>query len=70
MSDTRTLKDDKSGDILVDRIEGAGMDFQDSVRKQYLKLAKDNKRIVTLDGCLEPNILHDLIWKTILDKIR
>ncbi len=54
-----------------DRIEGAGMDFQDSVRKQYLKLAKDNnKRIVTLDGCLEPNILHDLIWKTILDKIR
>ena len=24
VSDTRTLKDDKSGNILVDRIEGAG----------------------------------------------
>ena len=61
---SKRLKSDKP-----DRIEGAGLDFQDSVRKQYLKLAKDNKkRIVTLDGCLKPHELHDLIWKIILDK--
>ena len=61
---SKRLKSDKP-----DRIESAGLDFQNSVRKQYLKLAKDNKkRIVTLDGFLKPYKLHDLIWKIILDK--
>ena len=43
VSDTRTLKDDKSGNILVDRIEGAGHAVVDR------KIIKDNLQDIILE---------------------
>ena len=43
VSDTRTLKDDKSGNILVDRIEGAGHAVIDR------KIIKDNLQDIILE---------------------
>ncbi len=56
VSDTRTLKDDKSGDILVDRIEGAGHNVIDR------KIIKDDKTTLV-------KRLHDWIARDNVDVI-
>ena len=56
VSDTRTLKDDKSGDILVDRIEGAGHIVIDR------KIVKDEKNTLVKK-------LQDWIYKDNVDVI-
>jgi len=48
----------------LDRIEQAGIDFQSSVRDQYLKLAeKYSNRIIVIDGHDDIDTIHDNIWK-------
>ena len=51
-----------------DRIEGAGIDFQNEVRKTYLNLAKEfSNRFIVLDGYKSVNRIHDLIWGKIMN---
>jgi dTMP kinase len=48
----------------LDRIEQAGLEFQNRARKTYLKLADRNKeRFVIIDGHNEINLIHKNIWK-------
>jgi dTMP kinase len=49
----------------VDRMELETLKFHDSVRKAYLKLANDSKRIIVIDGTNEINLIHN----DIIDKI-
>lgn len=49
-----------------DRIEEAGIEFQEQVRQQYLKLAQlFSDRFVVIDGRKTPEEIHQAIWSTI-----
>ena len=49
-----------------DRIEGAGIKFQEKVREQYLKLAHMySDRFVIIDGGKTPEEIHQTIWSEI-----
>ncbi len=49
-----------------DRIEGAGIKFQEKVREQYLKLAHMySDRFVIIDGGKTPKEIHQTIWSEI-----
>ena len=49
-----------------DRIEEAGLKFQEKVRVQYLKLAHMfSHRFVIIDGTLTPDEIHQVIWNEI-----
>ena len=49
-----------------DRIEGAGIKFQEKVREQYLKLAHMySDRFVIIDGGETPEEIHQTIWSEI-----
>ena len=52
----------------MDRIEGAGIDFQNKVRKTYLKLANEYAdRFIVLDGYKSVNDIHSRIWDKIMN---
>lgn len=51
-----------------DRIESAGIDFQNKVRKTYLDLAKEfSQRFIVLDGYKSVNSIHSFIWNRIIN---
>jgi len=51
-----------------DRIESAGIDFQNKVRKTYLDLAKEfSHRFIVLDGYKSVNSIHSFIWNRIIN---
>jgi len=53
-----------------DRFESAGYDFQDKVRREYLKIIDlFPDRIIKIDGLKEPNEIHDYIINIIIKKI-
>ena len=53
-----------------DRIELAGLEFQEDVRRGYLELAKSSDgRIVTLDAMQSPDEIFEQIKKTLEGKI-
>ena len=50
-----------------DRIESAGLDFQNDVRRTYLNLAKEfSKRFIVLDGYKSVASIHRYIWDKIM----
>jgi len=54
-----------------DRIESAGLSFQEKVREQYLALCHMfSDRFIMIDGTLTPEEIHDKIWTTIKDKLK
>ena len=51
-----------------DRIESAGIDFQNKVRKTYLDLAKEfSHRFIVLDGYKSVSCIHSFIWDRIIN---
>ena len=47
----------------IDRMESAGMDFMDRVRKGYLSIAgKNMERIVILDGYQDIDTISEKVW--------
>ena len=61
----------RQGNINLDRIEKIGDNFQEKVRKQYLKLALDKaNRFIVLDGTLSIETIHEIIWKNVKNKIK
>lgn len=53
-----------------DRMESNNTDFYNRVREGYLQLAKNNSRFKVLNGLLTIEELHELIWSTIINKIK
>ncbi len=48
----------------ADRIEGAGIEFQQKVRNEYNKLAKlYDDRFITIDGSKSISVIHSTIWE-------
>ncbi len=48
----------------ADRIEGAGIEFQQKVRSEYNKLAKFyDDRFITIDGSKSISVIHSTIWE-------
>ena len=61
----------RQGNINLDRIERIGDNFQEKVRKQYLKLALDKaNRFIVLDGTLSIETIHEIIWTNVKNKIK
>lgn len=61
----------RQGNINLDRIEKIGDNFQEKVRKQYLKLALDKaNRFIVLDGRLSIETIHEIIWENVENKIK
>ena len=61
----------RQGNINLDRIERIGDNFQEKVRKQYLKLALDKaNRFIVLDGRLSIETIHEIIWENVENKIK
>ena len=51
-----------------DRIESAGVDFQNEVRKTYLNLVKEfSNRFIVLDGYKSIISIHSYIWDKIIN---
>ncbi|MBT3180568.1 MAG: dTMP kinase [Candidatus Marinimicrobia bacterium] len=60
-------KRQSNGDL--DRIENAGLSFQEKVREQYLKLAHMfSHRFIIIDGVLSPDEIHQKIWSEIQNR--
>ena len=56
-------------DIVSDRIENAGVDFQRDIRKKYLEIVNNfSDRIVKVDGNLSAEDISKFIWNIILDR--
>ena len=56
-------------DIVSDRIENAGVDFQRDIRKKYLEIVNNfSDRIVKVDGNLSVEDISKFIWKIITDR--
>ena len=54
-----------------DRIEGEGIEFQNEVRKTYLRLAKESaNRFIVLDGYKSVNSIHSYIWYKIINYLK
>lgn len=54
-----------------DRIESAGIEFQQKVREQYLELCHMfSDRFVKIDGTLPPNEIHLKIWDTLSNIVK
>ena len=52
-----------------DRIEGAGHEFQERVREQYIKLAHMfSNRFIIIDGTLSPDEIHQIILNEIQNR--
>ncbi len=49
----------------ADRIEREGLAFTKRVREMYLELAREKKRIVTIDGTLDPDTIGEMIRRTL-----
>lgn len=49
-----------------DRLERESAAFHERVRDGYLDLARQDTRIVTLDGTLEPEALCDAAWQAVV----
>ncbi len=58
------------GESGLDRIEKIGFNFQEKVRKQYLKLAQDNKRFILINGKESIEKIHSIILYSVKRKIR
>ena len=53
-----------------DRIEKAGMEFQEKVRDQYFQLVNlFPNRFIVIDGSQSPDMIGQNIWKTILTRM-
>lgn len=53
-----------------DRIEKAGMEFQEKVRDQYFELANlFPDRFIVIDGSQSPDMIGQNIWNTILTRM-
>ena len=54
-----------------DRIEGEGIEFQNEVRKTYLRLARESShRFIVLDGYKSINSIHSYIWYKIINYLK
>lgn len=59
---------ERSSTASLDRIEAAGIDFQNKVRKTYLDLAKEfSHRFIVLDGYKSVSCIHSFIWDRIIN---
>ena len=58
----------RSGTLNPDRIESAGLKFQEKVREQYLKLAQRYpNRFIIIDGTATIEGIHGTIWEKIIN---
>ena len=56
-------------DLVSDRIENAGVEFQRDIRKKYLEIVNNfSDRIVKVDGNLSVEDISKFIWKIITDR--
>ncbi len=54
----------------ADRIESAGLEFQEKVREEYLKIAKRfDDRFLTIDGQDSISLIHSTIWENTINCI-
>ena len=59
---------ERSSTASLDRIEAAGIDFQNKVRKTYLDLANEfSHRFIVLDGYKSVSCIHSFVWDTIIN---
>ena len=60
----------RSNIINPDRIESAGIDFQEKVREQYLKLSTNYpERFLKIDGNNSIEVIHSRIWEKTINCI-
>lgn len=55
--------------VVIDRLEREDTTFHERVRAGYLALAREDARIVTLDGTLAPETLLERALATIAEKV-
>ena len=54
----------------ADRIESAGLEFQEKVRDEYIKIAKRfDDRFLTIDGQDSISLIHSTIWENTINCI-
>ena len=62
---------ERASTLSPDRIEGEGIEFQNEVRKTYLRLAKESaNRFIVLDGYKSVNSIHSYIWYKIINYLK
>ena len=60
----------RRGKSSLDRIEKIGCNFQEKVREQYLKLARNNKRFILINGEDSVENIHSMILNSVKRKVR
>ena len=60
----------RRGSVDLDRIEKIGNNFQEKVREQYLKLARNNKRFILINGEDSVENIHSMILNSVKRKAR
>ena len=59
----------RRNNISDDRIEKAGLEFQNEIRNKYLEIINNfSNRCVLIDGKLSIKEISDLIWKEIINR--
>ena len=59
----------RRNNIFDDRIEKAGLEFQNEIRNKYLEIINNfSNRCVLIDGKLSIKEISDLIWKEIINR--
>ena len=62
---------ERASTLSPDRIEGEGIEFQNEVRKTYLRLARESShRFIVLDGYKSINSIHSYIWYKIINYLK
>ena len=69
LSRARVLSRSRSEGADVDRLEREDEAFHERVRQGYLSLARDDRRIVVLDGTLAPEALLETAWAALAANI-
>jgi len=60
----------RSNTQTADRIESAGLEFQEKVRDEYIKIAKRfDDRFLTIDGQDSISLIHSTIWENTINCI-
>ena len=60
----------RSNTQTADRIESAGLEFQEKVREEYIKIAKRfDDRFLTIDGQDSISLIHSTIWENTINCI-
>ena len=60
----------KALNLGLDRIEREDFDFHNNIRNAYLKIAKDEKMIIVVDGMKKRNEIKDIILNHLLEKFK